>query len=100
MAFFKLPAHYVFDYKPMYYDPRKEEREKRVNRIKKELGIEVENNKKNKPSFDFRNPGIYRKKRERTSVIRLIAILTFLMLVVYIFLFTSYFDVFVESLFR
>ncbi len=100
MALFKLPAHYVFDYKPIYYDPRKEDREKRLKRIKKELGIEIENEERLKPSFDFKRPGIYRKRKERTSTIRLVIILSFLMLLVYVFLFTNYFDIFIGKFIR
>ncbi|MEA3451112.1 MAG: hypothetical protein U9Q83_04330 [Bacteroidota bacterium] len=100
MAFLKLPGHYVFDYKPMFYDPKKEEREKRVKRIKQELGVEVDKEYKHKPSFDFKRPAIYRKRRQRISAIRFVAILAFIMIIVYFFLFTHYFDVFIEKIIR
>jgi len=100
MAFIKLPGHYVFDYKPMYYDPKKEEREKRVKRIKNELGVEVDKEYKYKPSFDFKRPAIYRKRKQRTSTIRLVAILAFMMIVVYVFLFTNYFDIFIDKIIK
>lgn len=34
-AFFKVPKHRVFDYKPRFYDPEKERREQR----RRELGL-------------------------------------------------------------
>ncbi len=33
--FFKLPRHRTFDYKPRYWDPEKEELEKRVKAVEK-----------------------------------------------------------------
>lgn len=37
--FFKLQKNKQFDYKPIYYDPVKEEREARKKEIERELGI-------------------------------------------------------------
>ncbi len=34
LRFFKLPKNQQYDYKPRYWDPRKEEAEERLNRIK------------------------------------------------------------------
>ena len=88
-GFFKHRGHYVFDYKPIYYDPRKEDREKRFKKIKKEMGLEVEDNKEHKASFDFRRTSITRTRRDRSSSIRLIVILIFLTIFAYIFLYTD-----------
>jgi hypothetical protein len=41
--FFRPPTIRRFDYKPIYYDPAKEEREERLARIKQELGMQDEN---------------------------------------------------------
>lgn len=98
MALFKLPGHYVFDYKPLYYDPKKEDRVKRINRIKKELGIEIENDKVLKPALSFNRPGIYRKKKEVASFVRLIMILSILTLIVVLLLFTNYLEKITEFL--
>ena len=98
MAFFRLPGHYVFDYKPLYYDPEKEKRQKRVERIKKELGIETSIEENYKPDINFRRTSIVRKRRDRSALTRFIIILTFLALMFYILLFTSYFDRFVDLL--
>jgi hypothetical protein len=96
MAFFRLPDHYVFDYKPIFYDPKKEEREKRVQRIKKELGIDVDRDINYKPDINFRRTGIYRKRRQRASLTRFLVIFTFFMIVAYILIFTNYFDFLVK----
>ena len=96
MAFFRLPGHYVFDYKPIYYDPEKEKREKRIQRIKKELGIETPIDENYKPDINFRRTSISRKRRERSALTRFLIILTFLALMFYILLFTNYFDSFLS----
>jgi len=44
--FFRLSKPRQFEHIPIYYDPEKEEREERVRRIKQELGMEVEEEKK------------------------------------------------------
>lgn len=95
--FFKLPKHYVFDYKPIYYDPKKEEREKRFRKIRKQMGVKDENDDKHeyKADIDFRRAGkIGRTKTDKSSTIRLLVILVFLVVFFYIFLFTDIFDLF------
>lgn len=93
MAFFKLPDHYVFNYKPRYYDPQKEQMEKRVQKIKKKLGIEDENkNIKYKADINFRRDGMHRRRKDRNALARFLVILTFLLLMAYILIFTGYFD--------
>ncbi|MBN2893796.1 MAG: hypothetical protein JXL97_18140 [Bacteroidales bacterium] len=89
--FFKQRGHYVFDYKPIYYDPKKEDRNKRLERIKSELGIKDDEtvDSEYKPSFNFRKTSITRERRERTSTIRLLVILAFLVIFAYIFLYTD-----------
>ncbi len=42
MALFRLPPHYVFDYKPIYYDARKERRKAVRQQVRKELGKETD----------------------------------------------------------
>jgi uncharacterized membrane protein len=89
---FKQPSHYVFDYKPLFYDPKKEDREKRMEQIKKELGIETEISNNYKPQINFKNSNIKRRRKDRSSAIRFMLILVFLMLFVYLYLFTSVID--------
>lgn len=89
-SLFKTPGHYVFDYKPIYYDPRKESREKRLRSIKKEMGIEVEEVKEeHKPSFDFRKASITRARKDNSSTVRMLVILIILSVFAYIFLYTD-----------
>lgn len=87
-AFFKLPKHYVFDYKPLYYDPKKEERKERFSKIRKELGVEQENLKERKTVIKF-NRRIGQAKRDRTSTVRFLVILVLLSVLAYLFLFTD-----------
>ncbi len=101
MALFKLPEHYVFDYKPIYYDPKKEEREKRLRQIKQELGIENEKNDfKFKRDISFRDKSIYHRKRDRSAIIRLGVIMGFLFLLAYLILYTNLVDVFLEKIIK
>ncbi len=89
--FFKQRGHYVFDYKPMYYDPKKEDREKREQRIRKELGIteEAKTPENYKASFDFRRNSITRTRRDNSSTLRLLIILALLIVLSYMFLYSD-----------
>lgn len=40
MAFSKLPKHRTFNYKPRFYDPKKEELDRIVSNAKKQAGLE------------------------------------------------------------
>jgi cytochrome c-type biogenesis protein CcmH/NrfG len=44
--FTKTPAHHKFNYVPRYYDPKAEERQERELRIKRELGLIKEEERK------------------------------------------------------
>lgn len=97
-GFFKHRGHYVFDYKPIFYDPRREDREKRLNNIKKEMGLEDDENKKSNASFDFRRTSISRARKDKSSSVRLIVILIFLSIFAYIFLYTDLIEKFTSLL--
>ncbi len=72
-SFFKIPKHTTFDYKPLYYDEKKEEREHRNELIKQELGIEsVEYKSAIKGSFSKRS--WTRKYAQRSTNIRILII--------------------------
>ena len=43
MSFYNMPKPRQFDHRPIYYDPRKEALEKRIHKVKTELGIEEPN---------------------------------------------------------
>lgn len=90
ISIFKLPRHRQFDYQPLYYDPKREERERRNRYIKEELGIQ------NKEE-DHYVPGIKRgsmrhyiksqKRASRNSNIRLIVIMSILFFLAYLLLY-------------
>ena len=40
MSFYKLRKPRQFDHKPIYYDPRKEALQKRIRKVKMDLGVE------------------------------------------------------------
>ena len=40
MSFYKLPKPRQFEHRPIYYDPRKEALQKRIHKVKMELGVE------------------------------------------------------------
>lgn len=84
--FFKIPQHNSFDYQPLYWDPKKEAREERINRIKAELGQEVELGRKStmitRGSFRQNYGNLRRKGKE--SNIRLIIIISVLLLISYL----------------
>jgi len=87
--FIKLPGHYVFDYKPIYYDQRKEELAKKEKEAKKELGIEE--NQEYKPDIKgkFKSKIAYSRRTQRTSNITLILLASFLGLAAYLFFYTD-----------
>ncbi len=91
IKFFHTPNNKKFKFKPRYYDEQKEELDKRVEQIKKEMGI----------SDDEKSPYVstirrgemrgYLKKnvdRKRRSTLRLVIILIVLFAIVYFLLYT------------
>lgn len=88
-GFFKLPQYNVFDFKPRFYDPEKEERKEKLNDLR------LSNGKASLDSEDQLKPGDtikggFRTKMKRTayrsrnSTIRFLVILSFLIFLVYI----------------
>ncbi len=85
--FFKLPKSKGFNYKPLYYDPVKEEREQRRREIAKQLGLKDDGNYI--PSIkhgSMRSRSKRNLKVPRSSNIRLIIIILILLLCAYLFL--------------
>jgi hypothetical protein len=90
--FFKLFKNKSFNYTPRYYDERKEELEKRIAQIKKEMGVTDDSEKakviekaysvdiKGKMRSRFRPA---RRSDSRKSSIRLLIILIVLMAISY-----------------
>lgn len=87
LSFFRLPSHNVFDYKPRFYDPEKEERREKLNELRKSLGKEPlgEDTGAYKPGSlikgSFRPKIKRRAYRNRNSIIRLIVITVFLFMI-------------------
>jgi len=88
MALFKLPSHYVFDYKPIFYDPRKERREATRKQVRKELGLENDPNAY-RYTIKFRSQAFYHRRAKRAQNYRLLVILLFLLILTYIILYSD-----------
>ena len=91
MAFFKLPSHYVFDYKPMFYDPKKERRDTVRKEVRRELGLEQDPNAY-RYSIKFRHDNFYHRKIKHSQNVRLAVILVLLVLTGYLILYSDLLD--------
>ena len=86
---FKLPEYRRFNYRPMYHDPEKEEREARLRKIKAEAGIPVEGQYVSNirrgamKSYLRKNE----KKVQRQSNLRLVLIIAVLLFIFYLLLY-------------
>lgn len=87
ITFFKLPGHYIFDYKPRYYDEAKERREEMIAQAKREAGIKDDDEAKYVPRIKGQIKKQLRydkaKRAGRTSNLRLIVIIAILVAVAY-----------------
>lgn len=85
---FKLPEYNKFEYHPRYYNPQKEEMDKRKARIDKEIELENHGHKDYLKS-GFKSDGYFhrRAKVEKQSNIRLVIIMGILMLLAYFILY-------------
>ncbi len=91
MALFRLPSHYVFDYKPMFYDPKKERRETVRKEVRRELGLE-EDPYAYRYSIKFRHDSFYHRKIKRSQNVRLAVILVLLTLTGYLIMYSDLLD--------
>ena len=102
ISFFKTPKPRPYRHKFIYYDPEKEERQEREERVNKELGIKDEN----KPFVTSIKRGSFRrmyedgvevnnnsdfKRQKRASNIRLLIIILILLVIV-AYLYFSFLD--------
>jgi len=80
---FKQRSHYVFNYKPRYYDPRKE----RIEALKKKYDDEKQNAESiNKTPVNFREAWKNNKKKSNNNAtLRVALIITILVFLVYIY---------------
>lgn len=91
-SFFKLPQYNVFDYKPRFYDPDKEDRDERRKELRKIRGkAQVDSTEDGyKPGITIKGsfrPKMPRKAyRSRNSTIRLFVIMAVLFFMAYILL--------------
>lgn len=100
ISFFKTPKLRPYRHKFIYYDPEKEERQEREERVNKELGIKDEN----KPFVTSIKRGSFRrmyedgvevnnnsdfKRQKRASNIRLLIIILILLVIVAYLYFSS-----------
>ena len=87
-SFFKLPKYSVFNYHPRYYDPEKERREARRKELRLERGKDIEFDPELSTEERIRGKMKYRippvKKAKRNSNYRLLGVLSFLILLVWL----------------
>jgi|GEM_PF-147760 hypothetical protein len=83
--FIKIPEHNRFDYKPIYYDKRKEELETKINRFKeiKELSDKHEFKPEIKGKFRTHTK-LITKKQKQAANLRLAVIIIFTAIIMYL----------------
>ena len=91
-GFFKKPEHKRFNIEPRYWDPAKEERDERENRMKSELGMTDDKgqyipNVKGQLRRSLRHKNTDVRQSNKKSNIRLFIILVILLLIAYGFVF-------------
>lgn len=91
MRFFKVPKNQKFDYKPRYWDPKKEALEERLSKYKKENKGDTEAVKKRlrrgfqgKKTVGFKESRAIRKKELRRSNRVLLLTIVFLVVIAYL----------------
>ncbi len=93
LRFFKLPKHQQYEYKPRYWDPRKEELEERLKQIdamkagdaeamKARLSVNFRKGYKNDPRFRSRQ--VLRSNLILLGVIVILVFLSYLFITVYL----------------
>ena len=90
VRFLHTPKNKQFNFKPRYYNEEKEELEKRVQKIKRELGVEDEDTTQPySPHIKGQMRGYFKKNVElkRKSTIRLVIILLILFVAAYFLLY-------------
>ncbi len=85
LTFFKTPKNKKFNYRPVYYDQKKEEREKRMKSAIEEGGTDYEQALRERMQIRWkRNSGV---KDKRASQQRLIIIVSVILLLFYLVFF-------------
>ena len=100
LRFFKVPKHQRYDYKPRFYDPKKEELQKRLKEIEGAKKGEIEATK-SRISNGMRRGYARNYQTKRQQMLRsnmiLLGVVLVLLLVSYLFL-TKYLPQIVQSL--
>lgn len=90
LRFFRVPKHQQYDYKPRYWDPKKEELEERLKQIEERKGNDAQAIKARLSGGGFRRgyqaDDRYRKRQVLRSNAVLLVIVIALVLFSYIFL--------------
>ena len=88
-AFFRMPKHQQFHYKPMHYDPQKEELESRVEQLK-DLQEDSLEGAKARIASGIRSSHLgnetYRKQLKRRSAFIFVAVIVMLIILSYFLL--------------
>ena len=88
LSFFKTIKHNRFEYKPVYFDKRKEELEKKIQKHKEKKEL-IENNNY-EPKIKGRFTGSFvrsdAKKQNKNANLRIVAIITFISIITYFIL--------------
>lgn len=88
-SLFKVPKHQKFDYKPMYYDPKKEELEDRLQSLKDLKDNSLEGTKA-RISSGMRSSHLadetYRKRQLMRSNLILVIVIVMLIVLAYLLL--------------
>ncbi|MEM1215532.1 MAG: hypothetical protein AAGJ82_07605 [Bacteroidota bacterium] len=96
--FFRVPKHQQFGYKPMHYDPRKEELEERLRTIKELQSGDIEGSKariasgmrsRHKVDQTYRRQQVLRSNLILIGVLLMLAVLGYMMLNIYLPEFTK-----------
>jgi len=91
LIFFRLYKNKQFSYKPIFYDPKKEEFEEKVRKIKAELNL----NDTTKPYIPRITYGSFRRyskvlnREHKKSIIRVLFIALILVILIYLFFIMS-----------
>ena len=89
LRFFKVPRHQQYEYKPRYWDPRKEELEERLKRIEDLKGSDTEATKARISSGlrrGYRGDTRERKRQVMRSNMILLGIVIVLLILSYMFI--------------
>ena len=90
LRFFRVPKHQQYDYKPRYWDPKREELDERLKQIEERAGSDPQAIKARLSGGGFRRgyqaDGRYRQRHVLRSNIILLSIVVVLIIFSYLFL--------------